>query len=162
MKRTNTKLNRRPAGLQVRPFRLADYPAVAELWQTSGLAVDSREQVRRRLKHDRGLFLVAEVKGKLVGVAMGAWDGRRASLWRLAVHPDFQRRGVARALMSELESRLQALGTGGAFLLVWHENRPALKLYQKCGYEPHPGVLFMYKEFPAPQTAKKRRQGCDQ
>ncbi len=137
---------RLPAGLTIRAFRMADYAAVAELWRVTEREVDSRERVRLRLRRDRDLFLVAEIEGRIVGSVMGGWDGRYASVWRLAVHPEFRRSGIARALMAEIERRLQQKGAQGAFLLVWHENRPALRLYRKIGYTDHPGVVFMHKE----------------
>lgn len=142
-----TKAKRRPAGLTIRTFQMADYPAVVQLWELGGLGVDSKEEVRRRLGRDRELFLVAEIEGQPIGTVIGGWDGRRGSAWRLAVHPDYQRRRVAQALLRELEARLKAKGATGLFLVTWHENLPAINLYTGLGYTSHPGVLFMYKNF---------------
>ena len=41
--------------------------------------------------------LVAEVEGQAVGSIIGTFDGWRGNLYRLAVHPDCRRRGVAQA-----------------------------------------------------------------
>ena len=52
--------------------------------------------------------LVAEVDVRVVGSIVGGFDGWRGNIYRLAVHPRFRRRGVARALVVEIESRLRA------------------------------------------------------
>jgi ribosomal protein S18 acetylase RimI-like enzyme len=149
MKKPREKRKRLPPGVKIRSFRMADYEAVAEIWQQGVIGPDSREQIRVRLGRDRDVFLVAEVKGKPIGVVMGAWDGRRASVWRLAVHPDYRRRGVGKTLLRKVEERFRQKGAVGIYLLAWHENIPARSLYEACGFTLHPGVLFMTKEFPS-------------
>ncbi|NIM05879.1 MAG: GNAT family N-acetyltransferase [Armatimonadetes bacterium] len=134
---------------------MADYEAVAELWGIGKMEIDPPEQVRQRMKRDRDLLLVAELKGKPIGSVIGGWDGRRASVWRLVVHPDFQRRGVAQALLREVEKRLRAKGALSVFLLTWHKNDVALRLYHSCGYHLCEGIVFMYKDCP------KRRKGSN-
>ncbi len=49
-------------------------------------------------------------------------------------HPDFQRRGLAKAVMIEGLRRLQALGAQTACVLNWHEDPAPAKLYQRLGF----------------------------
>lgn len=51
------------------------------------------------------------------------------------VHPDFRRRGVAKALMAETEKRAKALGAERLSLTVWRFNESAQALYESLGYE---------------------------
>lgn len=63
---------------------MRDYPQVREVWTESGLKLrpgDDPEGIRRKLKRDRHLFLVAEESGTIIGTAMGAWDGRRGWIY---------------------------------------------------------------------------------
>jgi ribosomal protein S18 acetylase RimI-like enzyme len=64
------------------------------------------------------VLLVAESDGRLVGSVIGAWDGWRGNIYRLAVAPDYRRRGLARALLAEADHTLHHLGARRITALV--------------------------------------------
>ncbi len=82
-----------------------------------------------------GEFIVGEVNGRIV--ALGAFhresDGR-ASVQRVGVQPDLQRRGVGRAVMAELENRARRAGITSFHLDTSIGQVAAQKLYTSCGY----------------------------
>lgn len=49
-------------------------------------------------------------------------------------HPDFQRRGLAKAVMTEGLRRLHVLGAQTACVLNWHDNAAPAKLYEQLGF----------------------------
>ncbi|WP_052265432.1 GNAT family N-acetyltransferase [Ruegeria sp. ANG-R] len=59
-----------------------------------------------------------------------------AELLTIATHPDYQRQGLARRVMTGWHAKAQHLGASRAFLEVASDNRPAVALYQSCGYTP--------------------------
>ena len=135
----------------LRPFDMGDYPAVLALWQNAGPGVsvrpsDRREEVAKKLTRDPDLFLVAEQDGGVVGVIMGAWDGRRGWLHHLAVAAECRHAGIGSALIAEVESRLRAKGCLKVNLLVWGDNEAALRLYARLGYQEMAGLVAMGKE----------------
>lgn len=70
---------------------------------------------------------------RLVGFAIGernAWTNE-GLIATLAIHPDFQRRGLGRRLLAELEARLN---TPLFKLTVRASNAPAIALYERFGY----------------------------
>ena len=96
----------------IREFTLADYDEVLALWLGAGPGVDrrpsdERDQVTLKVERDPDLFLVATLDGRIVGAVMGGWDGRRAYVYHLAVTHGLRHRGVADALMDELEERFR-------------------------------------------------------
>lgn len=96
----------------IRPFADDDEDAVVALWRAAGLVRpwnDPHRDVERKKRVQRELFLIAD-DGGVVGTAMAGYDGHRGSVYYLAVSPDRQGGGVGRALMSEAEARLLALG----------------------------------------------------
>jgi ribosomal-protein-alanine N-acetyltransferase len=58
-----------------------------------------------------------------------------AELLTIATHPDFQRRGLARALMDQWQAEAAARGAASGFLEVAADNSAALALYEACGFE---------------------------
>lgn len=131
----------------LRVFRDEDYDAVVRLWRETGLTVkpsDTLPELRKLIERNPGLFLVAEEDGMVAGAVIGAWDGRRAWIYHLAVLPDRQGGGIGRMLMDELERRLRAVGATRLNLLVERGNAGVADFYRKLGYAPDE-LLFMTK-----------------
>ncbi|GIM95021.1 GNAT family acetyltransferase [Paractinoplanes toevensis] len=127
--------------MRIRQFAWPDYDAVAAVWATAGREVVPRAELAAKLTRDPELFLVAEDGLAVAGVVMGTYDGRRGWILRLAVHPGHRRRGIASALVGELEQRLKALGCPRVNLLVLPDNTAGLRFWQELGYLPMPDVL---------------------
>jgi len=126
------------ASVAVREFTMADYAAVDELWRRAGLWMrpsDRPERLALKLTRDPDLFLVAESGGRIVGVTMGGWDGRRAYIYHLAVEPERRRRGVASRLIDELEARFRAKGALKAKLQIVEGNDASIAFFSARGYE---------------------------
>lgn len=84
------------------------------------------------------LLLVACQGGRIAGSVQMDYDmppnqTHRAEVRKLLVHPDFRRRGVARALMAELERRASLLGRS-LITLDTRTNDAAEPLYASLGY----------------------------
>ncbi|MFZ5855237.1 MAG: GNAT family N-acetyltransferase [Chloroflexota bacterium] len=126
-----------PSALLIREFNyLQDYDSAARLWQSMDRGVrfgrsDVPAEIEKKLARDPDLFLVAESDGELVGTVIGGFDGRRGMVYHLAVAHAHRRRGVAEALMCEIEKRLVAKGCIRAFLIAHADNVEARALYEK-------------------------------
>jgi len=91
-------------------------------------------------------FLVAECQGRLVGYAMASGGRRRAELASIAVHPDWQGRGIALALLQELERRLAAAGLDEIRLCVRVTNSRAIRFYRRAGFQELGTVRHYYAD----------------
>ena len=136
---------------RIRPFTMDDYDSVYQLWREAGPGIelrpsDRRHEVEKKLALDPDLFLAAEENGSVVAVIMGAWDGRRGWLHHLAVAGTHRGRGIATALISEVEAQLRAKGCLKVNLLVRRENVAARSLYGRLGYDEMPTIVAMGKE----------------
>jgi len=130
-----------------------DYPAVLALWETSGPGIhvgrsDSPLEIKKKLQRDPDLFLVAETDGQIIGTIIGGFDGRRGLVYHLGVLPGYRRAGIGRALMAEVEIRLQMKGCLKCYLMVTEDN-DAGQFYEACGWEMQNVRLFA-KEFITP------------
>lgn len=82
-----------------------------------------------------GEFLVGLAGTELV--AMGGLlrkTSAKAEIKRMRVHPDFQRRGLGRLVLEELEARARALGYREIRLDTTEEQILARRLYESAGY----------------------------
>jgi len=132
----------------IREFSLVrDYDAVIDLWGRSGPGVrvnalsDGRAEIEKKRQRDPDLFLVAEVEGRLAGVVLGGWDGRRGMVYHLAVDESLRGLGIGLALMDELERRLRAKGCRKYYLLVDPEI-PAVRFYERFGFDRMPFLIM--------------------
>ncbi|MGB3491615.1 MAG: GNAT family N-acetyltransferase, partial [Elainellaceae cyanobacterium] len=125
----------------IRECQIAEAAAVLALWQAAGATVsltDTLEDVQGAIASSAIHFLVAEqsvaeqsVAGKsvaenlnpenqvqMIGTLIAGFDGWRGNMYRLVVHPDYRRWGIATALVTEAEARFRQQGVKRITILV--------------------------------------------
>jgi ribosomal protein S18 acetylase RimI-like enzyme len=124
--------------LVIRTFAPADEAAVVALWRAAGLTRpwnDPHKDIARKQAVQPELFLIGELAGEIIATAMAGYDGHRGSVYYLAVSPVHQRRGHARAMMEEVERRLERMGCPKLNLMVRRDNSVAIGFYECIGYD---------------------------
>ena len=139
--------------MQIREINLElDYDVIRALWREAGSGIqlspsDEQGEIRKKLKRDPDLFLVAEEGKRVVGAVLGGFDGRRGMVYHLAVQLEYRERGIGRALMEELEHRMRTKGCLKYYLLVTKDNQEALAFYRQMGCDEME-LLVMGKKLP--------------
>jgi ribosomal protein S18 acetylase RimI-like enzyme len=134
------------AGMDVHPLDDRHLDAAHELWdRTEHLGPVPRDEVAALRAVDPELVLGASRDGRLVGVVLGSFDGRRGWINRLAVAPDARRGGTGAALVSELERRLQARGCRQVNLLVFGDNVGGRAFWDRRGYTATTPVVLYHR-----------------
>jgi ribosomal protein S18 acetylase RimI-like enzyme len=123
--------------MHIRTFHPDDEVAVVALWRRCDLVRawnDPAKDLRRKLKVRPDLFLVGLVGEEIVASVMAGYEGHRGWLNYLAVAPEHQRRGYARAIVEEAERLLREAGCPKINLQVRTSNRGVIEFYRKVGY----------------------------
>jgi ribosomal protein S18 acetylase RimI-like enzyme len=129
----------------IRSARVSDAARLAELWRAAGLRFHpelTERELASALRPD--LVLVEEDAGEILGTVFGTFDGVRGWVRHLATRPDRRGRGIATALLAELERRLLAAGCPKVNLLIEPDSAAVAGFYARLGYR-RDELLFMEK-----------------
>lgn len=103
---------------------------------------EGKKRLIKRIKSKAQVFLVAESNNEIVGFI----DGRimEETIWykekvgileHICVKKENRRNNVASNLLKEFESRLISMGAKYIQILAFPNNKPAMDLYKKYGYD---------------------------
>jgi ribosomal protein S18 acetylase RimI-like enzyme len=125
-------------GVTLRPADPGDVDSVLAFWRVAAedadRPADRREAVVELIARDPDALLLAIRDDLIIGCVIAGWDGWRAHLYRLAVHPDQRRRGLARWLLDAAELRLRARGAIRLDAMVLDGNDSAHRVWSTAGY----------------------------
>ena len=133
------------SNINIRQFQPTDSQQVIDLWFTCGLVRswnNPQSDIERKMAEHPELFFVAELDGQLIGSCMAGYEGHRGWIYYLAVHPQFQRRGVAAQLMQRAETGLAVIGCPKVELMIRSTNLPVVEFYETIGYVQEPVVVM--------------------
>lgn len=117
---------------------------------------------------EEGVLYVCEEEGEVAGlltldefaseeyeaVEWSRQEGRHLIMHRLAVHPKFQGRGIARRLIAFTEQKARSEGYDTIRLDTYAKNHKALSLYTSLGYELRGEIRFPGRTAPFPVFEK--------
>lgn len=115
-----------------------DAPAVIALWQAAGLTRpwnDPATDYALAMENPAACVILASVETVPAATIMVGYDGHRGWVYYLGVAPEFQRRGLGRALMEAAEAWLAARQCPKLMLMVRHDNLATKAFYAALGYE---------------------------
>lgn len=146
----------------IRGIKESDVDAIVEI-EEKNLGLKREKYWERELqKNKEGRFLgsrVAEIESKVIGFILGDIGSREFGMpenmgWihTLGVHPDFQHKGVARALFNDYKKRFLELDVDTIYTIVSLTDNMLLPFFEKVGFRQGNRV---YLEIDITQEAPK-------
>ena len=136
--------------MTVRPMTLKDYDSVITLWKEGEIPYrpqgrDSKRNIKRQLQQSNCYFLIAEIDKKIIGAIVGTHDGRKGWINRLVVAPSYQKKGIAKRLVEEVEHHFLTIGIDIVACLIEEWNTTSMQVFEQLGYTKHPDILYFSK-----------------
>lgn len=129
-------------GIALRNYQLGDWQAMY------ALDVDcfepafrfSRRAMRGFAEAEGAISVLAEDAGELAGFCIVQMEEDAGYVVTLDVAANWRRRGLARRLMAEVETKVRAAGGTAMALHVFRGNADAVRFYEAIGYK-HVGIV---------------------
>ena len=129
----------------IRDFGPDDSEALVEILkanlQYGDPATEGPEAMARVQECRAAVFLVAEEEGKPVGLSRGVYDGSKALIHIVSVHPDYQHRGVGTALVRETARRFKERGATNLAVTVPGDN---LGFWKRLSFRMTTRIMFAH------------------
>jgi ribosomal-protein-alanine N-acetyltransferase len=91
-------------------------------------------------------FFVAVDEGKIIGYAVASMNDKEGHIISIAVDPRRRRRGIGRALLSTVTTKLSQEGVEQIHLEVRKGNIAAISFYERNGYRPSLEIPHYYPD----------------
>ncbi|MFC5450043.1 GNAT family N-acetyltransferase [Paenibacillus aestuarii] len=142
-------------------LQIASYQVEAEIigFRDIPPLKDGIASIREAKKEETflGYFTCEAEINKLAGAISFSREGTVVTICRMMVHPDYFRRGIARALIQNVIDRQEQQGASRFIVSTGTDNTPAVQLYESFGFTTRrvftvpPGVSLTTFERPASQ-----------
>ena len=134
----------------LRRLTFNDHTAILELWHRAGLhsirpeGRDSPAEFEKQLAGGQ-IVLGLEEDDRLIGVVLATNDTRKGWINRLAIDPDYRRKGYGEQLVHAAEDALHEVGMHLIAAFIEEGNAASLALFEKLGYAVHQHIYYVSK-----------------
>jgi len=130
--------------IQIRRFKESDTDYLVEILKLNDQykypIIDGPGAMRRVANCEAAVFLVAEVEKQPCGFIRAVYDGSRALIHLLSVHPDYQNRGIGSALVEAVCAELSRRGAPTVSATITEES---VGFWEKKGFRRTPAFLVL-------------------
>ncbi len=136
--------------MKTEKMTIDDYEKVYSVWTACrGMGLnsldDSKDGIAKFLERNPDTCFVAKNSDTVIGAIMVGNDGRRGYIYHTAVHPDYQKQGVGKALVEAAVAALKSLGINKVALVVFSRNKSGNKFWEKVGFTARQDLIYRNK-----------------
>jgi ribosomal protein S18 acetylase RimI-like enzyme len=149
MKAKNENPSDERGRIHIQEMNPNDCEAALSFWNrigTLGIGNADREQyLRAYLRRNPRLSFVAWEQNEIIGAVLGGHDGRRGTLYHLAVAPKYRKMGIGHLLVEKTLSGLRKLGIRKCHVFVFPENNKGFQFWKALGWTERTDLkMFSY------------------
>jgi len=129
--------------MKIRDFNVKDINEVVQILKLNNQysrLLEGPEAMKRVSECETAVYLVAEKESKVVGVIKGIYDGSRALIHQISVHPEYQKQGIGRALVQEIARRFKERGAPSVAVTASTQSK---EFFEKLGFKELTYAVFM-------------------
>ena len=135
---------------KIKELTIDDYNEIIRIWAISGLPYkpkgrDSKEMIAKEMQFEGCCYFGLYLEDLLIGVAIANYDGRRGWINRVAVNPDYRKKGFAGKLIERCIQFLEELGAVVMCALIEDINYPSITTFGKEGFVFNKEILYFAK-----------------
>lgn len=136
--------------MKIEKMTINDYDKVYALWLScKGIGLNSLDDTRvgidRFINRNPDTCFVAMDNKRIVGAILVGNDGRRGYIYHTAVEPEYQRKGIGKALVDKSMEALNEIGINKVALVAFKQNETGNKFWNKMGFETRGDLIYRNK-----------------
>ena len=134
--------------MQIRLMIEEDLELVRQLWIECGFTLtesDTIAELKRMINHNPDLcFVLKKVEDdSIIGAVLGGFDGRRGWIHHLAIHPQYQKKGLGKKIMNKIIGTFEEKKVLKVKLEVLENNKAVIEFYTNLGWDIRPELTTM-------------------
>lgn len=151
--------------MNIRKAKIEDYDKIIELYKelydaekifdknlssTYNVSEKQKEEIQKRIKSRKEIFLVAEEDDKIIGLIDGYIIDNSNHIEKvgyldhLCVNKKYRKLGIGENLIEEFSNKMKSKNVTYLKLNAFEKNLPAIALYEKLGFEEY-SIYYMKK-----------------
>ena len=132
--------------IKVRKFQVSDARRLVQILQLNGQyddpEIEGETAMKRVAACGAALIFVAEIDARPCGFIKAVYDGSRALIHLLSIHPDYQRCGIGSVLVDAVSAEFLQRGAPTVSVTA---SRQSVRYWETLGFEFLPVVLMLKK-----------------
>lgn len=121
--------------IEIKEMQEIDLEKIKDILETDFDNFWNYNILKEELSSNNSKYIVAISKGKVIGFAGIKIAYDQADIMNIVTKKDYRNKGIGTLLLNELISICKEFKANSIFLEVNENNKPAIKLYEKVGFE---------------------------
>lgn len=98
--------------MKIREIQIYDYEQLVPFWKENYFVgeMDAINRFALFLQKNPSLSFLIEDNEKIIGTALGSYDGRRGYLQKVVVDKNYRKQGIGKQLVDEVLKKLKSIG----------------------------------------------------